>query len=187
MREPASRAFPGGQDLPFQRNNFGGRLGGRVIEVKLFFFLDGEHAKQDLFTPVIGTDFTPITSGSSSPYRDTEASGRLDWQALSSTRVFYKFGYNNNSVLAPVSQNFSPILNRNNTPSHTLGFDSTTGTFNHSLRFAYSKFVNTVADVSSFPGIFNPAPGVSIGFLDNALTTGASFWLREKRSKAISR
>src|SRR6266849_3359642 len=34
--------FPGGQSLPFQRNQFGGRFGGALIKDKLFFFVDAE-------------------------------------------------------------------------------------------------------------------------------------------------
>src|SRR2546426_241980 len=48
--------FPGGQDLPFQRNHYGGRFGGPVWKDKVFFFLNAEHIKQDAFTPVTAPD-----------------------------------------------------------------------------------------------------------------------------------
>ena len=35
-------------DVPFQRNNFGGNLGGPILKDKLFFFVDAERLKQDL-------------------------------------------------------------------------------------------------------------------------------------------
>src|SRR5437660_9095832 len=47
-----SAAIPGGGKNPFQRNEFGGRFGGRLIKDKLFFFLDAERTKQDLVAPV---------------------------------------------------------------------------------------------------------------------------------------
>src|SRR6266700_2875652 len=37
---------PGGADLPTQRSQFGGRVGGPIIKDKFFFFLDGERTKQ---------------------------------------------------------------------------------------------------------------------------------------------
>src|SRR5882724_980850 len=34
-------------DVPFQRNNFGGNLGGPIFKNKIFFFVDAERLKQD--------------------------------------------------------------------------------------------------------------------------------------------
>src|SRR5215469_6432408 len=40
-------------DVPFQRNNFGGSLGGPLIKDKLFLFADAERLKQDLIETVL--------------------------------------------------------------------------------------------------------------------------------------
>ncbi len=43
---------PGGQDLYFQREQYGGNVGGAFIKNKLFFFADGERTQQGSFAPV---------------------------------------------------------------------------------------------------------------------------------------
>ena len=43
---------PGGQDLYFQREQYGGSVGGAFIKNKLFFFADGERTQQGSFAPV---------------------------------------------------------------------------------------------------------------------------------------
>ena len=158
--------FPGGQDLPFQRNVFGGGLGGPIIKDRLFFFLAGERFKQDIFAPVaFSGPFTSLSGGYSSPYRETELNGRLDYQLKGSARLFYKFTYDNNSVVAGFGgSNFSPFKNLDNTPAHGIGLDFNTGTFTHSIRFAYNKFTNHINDAVTGTNIFNPAPDLQLYF-----------------------
>src|SRR6202041_3379041 len=73
--------LPGGTDNPFQRNQFGGSFGGAILKDKLFFFVDGERTKQDLQNPVLpGGAFATETGSYSSPFREVEALGKLDWQ-----------------------------------------------------------------------------------------------------------
>jgi len=159
--------FPGGQDLPFQRNVFGGSVGGPILKDRLFFFLAGERFKQDLFAPVaFSAPFTGLSGGYSSPYRESELDGRLDYQfGWHAARLFYKFTYDNNSVVAGFGgSNFSPFKNLDNTPAHAIGFDFNTGDYTHSIRFAYSKFQNHINDAVTGTNIFNPAPDVQMYF-----------------------
>ena len=72
---------PGGQDLNFQRTDFGGKLGGTLIQDKAFFFLDAEHVTQDAHRAVVlPSPFQAFTGSYSSPFRNTSATGKLDWQ-----------------------------------------------------------------------------------------------------------
>lgn len=158
--------FPGGQDNYFQRNVFGGTLGGPVIKDRLFFFLAGERFKQDLFAPVIFTaPFTALSGGYNSPFRETELNGRLDYSLpWHSARFFYKFTYDNNlAVNGFGGSNFQPFKNGDNTPAHAVGLDFNTGSLTHSVRFAYNHFHNSIVDASR--GIFDPAPAISLSFL----------------------
>ena len=176
-----------GVGVPFQRNHFGGRLGGPVIKNNLFFFLAAERIKQDVFNSVaLNSPFTGLSGGYNSPLRETEPFGRLDWQIKpASMRIFYRFSYENNlTVKAFNAQAYQPFANRNNTPVHALGADFLTGSYTHSVRFSYTKFTNHVSDAVTGSNIINPAPtlGISIGsgndvFCDSAAAfcSGPSF------------
>ena len=158
--------FPGGQDLPFQRNHYGGRFGGPIWKDKVFFFLNAEHIKQDAFTPVTAPDpFTALTGGFPAPFRETETLGRLDWQIRPGWRLFYRFSYEQNrSVASFGSPSYEPFANVNNAPVHAIGTDFNTGSYTHSIRWAYTKFRNGIADAVTGSSVFNPAPEITLSF-----------------------
>jgi len=168
--------LPGASKNPFQRNQFGGSLGGRIIKDKLFFFFDAERTKQDLLDPVIpGGPFGSLVGNFNSPFRETETIGRVDWQP-GRYRAFYRFTYDQNkSVLPYIPNSFQPFANVNHARGHVVGVDFSTGNFAHSIRFGYTKFENGIADAVTGSTIFNPAPGIelAIGTDANCLTAGA--------------
>jgi hypothetical protein len=150
-------------DVPFQRNNFGGELGGPIFKNKLFFFVDGERLKQDLTETVAsGGPFTSITGGFNSPFRDTEAVAKLDWTVSQNVKAFYRFSYEqNSSTKGFIPNSFQPFTNANNTPVHAAGIDFQTGSFTHAVRFGFTKFRNGIIDATKV-GVFNPEPDLSI-------------------------
>src|ERR1051326_4392745 len=176
FRDHSIAAHIADSDVPFQRNNFGGNLGGPIWKDKLFFFVDAERLKQDLIETVAnGSTFTTLNGGFNSPFRDTAGLAKLDWQIAQNTHLFYRFTYEQNrSVKGFIPNSFQPFANVNNTPAHMVGFDFNTGTFTHSVRFGYSKFRNGITDAPQ-TGVFNPAPEISlsIGSDPFCLTGGA--------------
>jgi hypothetical protein len=168
--------LPGG-DTPFQRNQFGGNFGGPIIKDKLFFFIAAERTKQDLTAPVIpGGNFTGLSSGFNSPFRENEADGRLDWQIRPNNyHFFYRFTFDGNRDVATYLPNtFQPFANVNHNPTHVVGLDFTTGNYTHSIRAGYMKFRNNITDATAGGGIFNPAPTLelAIGSDPTCLTAG---------------
>ncbi len=138
---------PGGQDLPFRRTDFGGRLGGTLVKDKAFFFLDGEHVIQDARRAVVMPPPLQVFTGSfSSPFRNTSASGKLDWQVSDHTRAFYRFAYNWNKSADNFGDGYSIYQNHSNSPSHAVGLDLTRGNVVHSLRFGYLRYHNSLQD-----------------------------------------
>jgi hypothetical protein len=151
--------FPGGQDNYFQRNQFGGSLGGAFVKDKLFWFADAERVKQATLVPIdpSGTPFASIPRGYNSPFKDTTMMGKLDWNAPRNMKLFYRFNYNWNGDIAAYGTTYQPFANRNNTPSQGAGMDWSTGKFTHSFRYGWLKFQNHIADAVLGGGVFNPA------------------------------
>ncbi len=143
----------GGQDLKNQRTDFGGRAGGTLMQDKAFFFLSGEHVTQDVHRAVvIPAPFQALTGSYSSPFRDTSAVGKLDWQVSGNARGFYRFAYNWNRSVDDAGNAYSLFQNRDNAPSHAVGLDWTRGIYTHSLRFGFLRYHNSLQDASGLLG-----------------------------------
>jgi carboxypeptidase family protein len=172
--------LPGASDNYFQRNQYGGNVGGPIIHDKLFFFLDAERTKQDLLNPVLPSGpFSNLVGSYDSPFREVETLGRLDWQINNNYKFFYRFSYDqNHSVLAIIPNSFQPFGNENHTPVQAFGLDFATGPYTHSIRFGYTKFRNAIVDATAGSPIFNPLPGIelAIGSDPTCLTAGADYF-----------
>lgn len=162
----AARIAP--TQVPFQRNNFGGSLGGPIFKDKLFFFVDAERLKQDSTQPVTNAaPFGPNDGGFAAPFRDTNGVAKLDWRITENVHAFYRFSYEqNHDITGFIPNSFSPFDNVNNTPVHAAGLDFNTGSFTHSIRFGFTKFRNGITDATA--GVFNPAPAVAISIGSDA-------------------
>ena len=158
-------ALPGGNDNPFQKNQFGGSFGGPLIQDKLFFYVAAERVQQNLTMPVLpNAPFTQLAGSYNAPLRQTDGSGRLDWLIKPNNyRFFYRFSYDGNrATFATLPTSFQPVTNVSSTPTQTLGLDFTTGVYTHSLRFGYMKFHDHVADAATGGSVFNPAPQLEL-------------------------
>ena len=144
----ADLPHPAGLEAPYQRNQFGGRLGGYLWRNKLFFFADYERSKQDSFLPVqYAAPFQNFSGGFNSPFRENEPLGRLDWQATRNLRLFYRFSYFSSLAEATYfATSLQPYKSKNYTRTHVAGADFTTGAFTHSIRSSYMKFENGISD-----------------------------------------
>lgn len=166
--------------LPFQRNNFGGNLGGYIIKDKLFFFADAERLKNDVQNPVATLGpLSGLTGSFNSPFRDTQGVAKLNWKISDNMSMFYRFSYEqNHSIKGFIPNSFQPFLNENNTPTHVVGWDFTQGSFTHQVRFGWMKFRNGITDATAnLSSTINPVPNISltIGPSLSCLSSGDAF------------
>jgi hypothetical protein len=162
-------SLPGGKSDSWEREQYGGALGGALIPDKLFFFLSAERNVQDLRNPVLAAGpfafLSPLSTTIQEPFREIEGLGRLDYQFSKTARAFYRFAYDQNSDRRPFASgpSLQPLLTKTNTPAHTLGADLSSEAFTHSFRFAYLKFRNVINNQSAeVTGAANPIPNVTL-------------------------
>lgn len=164
-----------GADPQFQRNQFGGSVGGPILKNKVYFFANAERIKQD--SSAVSTidpsgPFGSIYNGNPTiptPYRETYSTGRVDYDGPLHGHYFIRGNYNVNAVTSNNDgQGYWLFANRDNTWGLAGGADYQFGRFTHSFRGSYEKFHNLISDATTGnSSIYNAIPGFA--FYNTAL------------------
>jgi hypothetical protein len=168
-----------GVDTPFQRNQFGGSIGGPIIKDKLFFFGNAERIKQDTGTvSTVGPLFSSLLQQYPfvpSPFRDTYSTARLDYNGWHGIHFFARANYEANSAVSAFGLGYSIYANRDNTPGIAGGADFSTAHTTHSIRVSYEKFHNLIGNSVSTSNTYYGVPGIEFYYSAQGLFSGPNY------------
>src|SRR5580658_786657 len=168
-----------GVEAPFQRNQFGGYVGGYIIKDKLFFFGGAERILQHEQDAAISpspqfNDVVALHPLVPAPFTDNYSTARLDYNAPHNLHLYVRGSYSVNSDAATFGfVPYSVYGNRDNVPAIVGGGNLAVGRFTHSFTVGYEKFHNLLGDETGALGnsIYNPSTGPA-----NQVTLYGSFY-----------
>jgi hypothetical protein len=161
----------------FDRNQFGGYLGGPAMKDRLFLFGNVEKTKENAAIG-LATPYFPALSSYEAPFDALSTTLRADWRVSQKNDAFFRWSRDHNESLGNFGGNRLPSsanINSNNTNQFVAGLDTVlTSKLTNSFRAALTDFKNRVlrppaeAQAVVVPGLEN----IRILTDDGALISG---------------
>jgi Carboxypeptidase regulatory-like domain/TonB dependent receptor len=168
--------------IPFDREQFGGTLGGPIKKDKLFFFASYERNNQD-GSSIRNPTFAPTFAGfSTNPFDETLFTSKVDWVVSNKASAFFRYSFNDNKQQGAFPLG-SGIVPRDSTSGIFQSNDQIVTNRSHGfasgLTYSFSPNIsnNFVFNFSDFNNAVNPAvagvPEVRLSF-DPDFRTGTN-------------
>ena len=158
------------EEIPFDREQFGGTFSGPIKKDKIFFFGNAEYYNQDgvliRLTPPTLRGFNGFTG---SPFNNLLVTGKVDWVVSDKTNLFGRYSHDENDQTQsnPLGSGIVPResasgifqsndqVNENRSDGFVIGSTHTfTSNLFNDLRYSYNDFRNDIgAAAPNFPEI----------------------------------
>lgn len=168
--------------IPFDRQQFGGTIGGPILKDKLFFFTSYERNNQDgssVRNPITSPSFAGFTPN---PFDETLFTGKVDWVVNQKSNVFFRYSFNDNLQQGPFPLG-SGIVPRDSVSGIFQSNDQIVTNRAHNFATGLTYLLssnlsnNIVLNFSDFNNAINPAvpnlPEIALTF-DPAFRTGTN-------------
>jgi hypothetical protein len=131
----------------FDRQQYGGNLGGPLVKDRLFLFGNFEKTNEDSAIS-IDTPYFPSLTSYPAPFDERSSTARLDWRLPRGNDFFSRWSRNDNANLGGFGGNAMPSnanVNKNQTQQFVWGLDSAfSARITNGFRAAFTDFKNRV-------------------------------------------
>ncbi len=151
-------------EIPFDRQQFGGTFSGPVKKDKAFFFFNAEYNNQDAVAiHVLPTTLPGFSGFTSNPFNELLVTGRGDWLINDRSSFFGRYSHNDNDQQQPFAPNTGIVprdsasgiftsndqVNTNRSDGFVLGYTRNFGANTvNDLRYNFNDFHNRIDPAS---------------------------------------